>query len=93
MEYDFTKLFAVGVIITDRRGNDINLVKDDKFVTDKYDGYDLSYVAVSYLIDTLGKDNFVKNLDSNDKVNEMSEDIINKSVNYYQNKFANNSNL
>jgi len=73
--------------------NDINLVKDDKFVTDKYDGYDLSYVAISYLIDTLGKGNFVKNLDSNDKINEMSEDIINKSINYYQKQFANKCNL
>jgi hypothetical protein len=73
--------------------SDINLVRDNQFVTDKYDGYDLSYIAVSYLIDTLGKDNFIKNLDSNDKINAMSEDIINKAVNYYKDLFANNSNL
>ena len=62
---------------------DISALKDETFVTDDYDGYDLSYLMVSYLIESYGKEEFLNIIKDNNKIKEHSNDLVNKAVNYY----------
>ena len=53
----------------------------------EYDSYDYAYVMVSYLIDTLEKDNFVNLLRDKEKIEVVKDDLLNKSINYYNKKY------
>ena len=42
---------------------------------------------VSYLIDTLGKDNFVNLLRNKEQIEVVKDGLLNKSINYYNAKY------
>ncbi len=44
---------------------------------------------ISYLIETMGKDNFLIVIKSKECIEKMSEDLVSKSINYYVNKYLN----
>ena len=60
---------------------------ENEFGMHEYDSYDYAYVMVSYLIDTLGKDNFVNLLRDKEKIEVVKDDLLNKSINYYNEKY------
>ena len=53
-----------------------------------YDSYDYAYLMVSYLIDTLGKDDFVNMLSNKEQMDVVKEDLLNRSINYYNEKYS-----
>ena len=53
----------------------------------EYDSYDYAYLMISYLIDTLGKDNFINLLRNKDQIEVVKNDLLNKSINYYNTKY------
>ena len=59
----------------------------DEFGYHDYDSYDYAYLMVSYLIETLGKKAFLALLSDNEQINNIDKDIIQKSINYYKNKY------
>ena len=61
---------------------------ENEFGMHKYDSYDYAYVMVSYLIDTLGKDNFVSLLRNKEQIEIVKKDLLNKSINYYNKKYS-----
>ena len=60
---------------------------ENEFGMHDYDSYNYAYLMVSYLIDTLGKDNFVKLLRNKDEIEIIKKDLLNKSINYYNMKY------
>ena len=46
-----------------------------------------AYLMVSYLIDTLGKDNFVNLLRDKEQIEVVKDELLNKSINYYNEKY------
>ena len=56
---------------------------ENEFVMPEYDSYDYAYLMVSYLIDTLGKDNFVNLLRHKEQIEVIKNGLLNKSINYY----------
>lgn len=60
---------------------------ENEFGMHDYDSYDYSYLMVRYLIETLGKDNFLIEIKSKETIEELSNDLVNKAVNYYNKKF------
>lgn len=60
---------------------------ENEFGMHDYDSYDYAYLMVSYLIETLGKDNFLVAIKSKDKIKELSKDLVVKAVDYYNRKF------
>ena len=60
---------------------------ENEFGMHEYDSYDYAYVMVSYLIDTLEKDNFVNLLRDKEKIEVVKDDLLNKSINYYNEKY------
>ena len=60
---------------------------ENEFGMHEYDSYDYAYVMVSYLIDTLGKDNFVNLLRDKEQIEVVKDDLLNKSINYYNEKY------
>ena len=55
----------------------------DSFVNDNYNGYDLSYLSIRYLNETLSKDDFKKLMSNFSKIKEYGLDLINKMFDYY----------
>ncbi|MFR2585797.1 MAG: peptidase MA family metallohydrolase [Bacilli bacterium] len=59
----------------------------NEFGYHEYDSYDYAYLMVSYLIETLGKKTFLALLYDNEQINNIDKDLIQKSINYYKNKY------
>ena len=55
----------------------------NSFVNDNYNGYDLSYLSIRYLNETLSKDDFKKLMSNFSKIKEYGLDLINKMFDYY----------
>ena len=66
---------------------------ENEFGHHEYDSYDYAYLMISYLIETMGKDNFLIAIKSKECIEKMSEDLVSKSINYYINKYNNKSKL
>lgn len=60
---------------------------ENEFGMHDYDSYDYSYLMVRYLIETLGKDKFLTVIKSKETIEELSNDLVNKAVDYYNKKF------
>ena len=56
------------------------------FQTNEYNGYDLSLLAVKYLYDKLGFDEFKKLINNNNQIIEYGNSIIQESFEYYEKK-------
>ena len=59
----------------------------------EYYSYDYAHLMISYLIEMMGKDNFLIAIKSKECIEKMSEDLVSKSINYYTNKYNNKSKL
>lgn len=55
------------------------------FETSEYSGYNLSLLAVKYIYDTIGFDEFKKIIFDNNRIIELGNNIIEKAFNYYEN--------
>ena len=60
---------------------------ENEFGMHEYDSYDYAYLMISYLIETLGKDNFVNLLRNKEQIEVVKNDLLNKSINYYNTKY------
>jgi hypothetical protein len=60
---------------------------ENEFGMHEYDSYVYAFVMVSYLIDTLGKDNFINVLKNKEQIEIVKEGLLNKSINYYNEKY------
>ena len=61
---------------------------ENEFGMYEYDSYDYAYLMVSYLIEILGKDNFVSLLRNKEQIEIVKKDLLNKSINYYNTKYS-----
>ncbi len=59
---------------------------EEEFGMHEYDSYDYAYLMVSYLIDTLGKDKFLKVLRKKEQIDFIKQDLLIKAINYYNKK-------
>lgn len=57
-----------------------------EFGMHEYNSYDYAYLMVCYLIENLGKDNFLDVIKSEIVVKELSKDLVSKAVEYYNKK-------
>lgn len=62
---------------------------ENEFGMHDYDSYDYAYLMVSYLIENLGKDNFLAVIKSKGTIEEVSKNLVVKAINYYNKKFEN----
>lgn len=63
----------------------------DSFCNDKYNGYDLSYLSIRYLDETLIPEEFVNLMSDFSNIKEYGNDIIATMFNYYDNKILKTS--
>lgn len=54
--------------------------------TDKYNGYDWSYLMIRYLIETLSKKEFDELMRSKNKIMNIESNIVNDTYNYFTRK-------
>ena len=66
-----------------------DLEHGDSFVNSDYNGYDLSYLVIRYLFDTLSHNEFNKLMYDFNKIKEISNSLIIEMFNYYD--YLNNS--
>jgi len=66
---------------------------EKEFGMHEYNSYDYAYLMVNYLIDTLGKDNFVDLLRNKEQINFIKKDLLNKSINYYNMRYQEGNNI
>ncbi len=64
-----------------------DLSHGDRFINDDYNGYDLSYLVIRYLIEVNSEDEFYKIMKSKDKIKELGNNILLDSVKYYAYKY------
>ena len=57
------------------------------FKQENYDGYDLVYVCVRYLIETTDKNKLLEILKDYDLATEVGKTVLEDAINYYKNKF------
>ena len=60
---------------------------ENEFGMHEYDSYDYSYLMVSYLIETLGKDAFLVAIKSRENFKKLSNNLVITAVDYYNRKF------
>lgn len=56
---------------------------EEEFGEHSYDSYDYAYLMVSYLIDTLGKDDFIELIKNVDRLNSVKEGLLNRAIEFY----------
>lgn len=71
--------------INNYRIPDLEQIDGDTFVTDDYDGYDLCYVLVSYIIDVNGKDKLLNLVNNKTLIERVSTKDLNLALDYYRN--------
>ena len=62
---------------------------ENEFGMHEYDSYDYAYLMVSYLIDTLGKNNFINLLRNKEQIEIVKKDLLKKSISYFNTKYEN----
>lgn len=87
---DFDKWFD-RVVESTKIIPDINSLKYALFQTKEYSGYDLSYLSVKYLIDTLGIDEFKKLMGDVDRILEYGKTVVSNAIDYYKRKQLKNT--
>ncbi len=60
---------------------------ENEFGMHVYNSYDYAYLMVSYLIETLGKSDFLVAIKFKDTIEELSKNLVVKAINYYNKKF------
>lgn len=60
---------------------------ENEFGMHSYDSYDYAYLMVSYLIDNLGKNNFIDLLRNKNQIKSIRKDLLINSINYYNKKY------
>ena len=60
---------------------------ENEFGMHEYDSYDYSYLMISYLIETLGKDTFLVAIKSRETFKKLSNNLVITAVDYYNRKF------
>lgn len=60
---------------------------EEEFGFHEYDSYDYAYIMVSYLLETMGKENFLKFLDNANEITAMSNNLIERAFKYYETYF------
>ena len=56
---------------------------ENEFGRHEYDSYDYAYLMVKYLIDTLGKDDFINILRNKKQIDLVKKDLLIKAIDYY----------
>lgn len=56
---------------------------EQEFGKHEYDSYDYAYLMVSYLIDTMGKDQFLIAIKTEEIVKEISNNLVIEAIKYY----------
>lgn len=65
---------------------------ENEFGMHDYDSYDYAYLMVSYLIDNLGKNDFIDLLKHKNQIKNIRKDLLVNSINYYSEKYKDESN-
>lgn len=60
---------------------------EEQFGIHKYDSYDYTYLMVSYLIETKGKESLIELLKDNKKLNIEKDNLLNNSIAYFNKKY------
>lgn len=58
-----------------------------EFESHDYDSYIYAYLMVSYLIETLGKIQFLKLIGNSQALKKLSSDLVKESIDYYNKKY------
>jgi len=64
------------------------LIHGESFINDEYNAYDLSYLSIRYLSETLPKDEFNDLMSNYHKIKKYGEDIVEKMFKYYDKLFT-----
>ena len=86
MTSDFTNWFDKVKFSTKKILNLNNLSHGSGFETEEYSGYNLSLLAVKYLYDKLGIDEFKKLIYDNDRIIKLGNNIIEDAFDFYDKK-------
>ena len=65
-----------------------DLEHGDSFCNDKYNGYDLSYLSIRYLSETLESENFIKLMSDFSNIRKYGNEIIAKMFAFYDEKIG-----
>ena len=71
--------------------NDLN--HGGSFVNDNYNGYDLSYLVVRYLIETDSQRDFYFIMKDKDLIKSIGNNVLESAMKYYKNKYFNTLNI
>ena len=63
------------------------------FVNDNYNGYDLSYLVVRYLIETNSQRDFYFIMKDKDLIKSIGNNVLESAMKYYKNKYFNTLNI
>lgn len=63
---------------------------EEEFGMHDYDSYDYAYLMVSFLLETLGKKEFLRIIGNRQELEKVSENLADSAVNYYNHKYLEN---
>lgn len=82
----FTREKYLNILEGDIEEIDLNILDHENgsfIIDDKTNGYDVSYLAVRYLIEILSKENFNKLIRNNEKIVEIGKIIYKELLKYF----------
>lgn len=83
------KLFFQEIILSMKTLPSINdLMHGKAFVNENYNGYDLSYLVVRYLLETMLHDDILSIIKESKSAKLLGQNILNEAINYYCNKLT-----
>ena len=87
LEKENLKRFIVDQVLSKNLPSNINsITHGELFVNEDYNGYDLSYLAVRYLLEIKTKEEIQEMIKNSEKVLEIGENILASAIDYYQEK-------
>ena len=87
LEKENLKRFIADQLLSKNLPSNINsITHGELFVNEEYNGYDLSYLAVRYLLEIKTKEEIQEMIKNSEKVLEIGENVLASAIDYYQEK-------
>ena len=82
----FRTFFQTSILSIENLPSINELAHGKEFVNEDYNGYDLSYLAVRYMLETMPHDDILSTIKENEAARLLGQNVLENAIQYYSNK-------
>ena len=87
-EEKFKTFFQTSILSIKKFPSMNELTHGKEFVNEDYNGYDLSYLVVRYMLETMKHDDVLSTIKKSENVKLLGQNVLDNAIQYYSKKFA-----